>query len=226
MQAVLISYRQNAVRLPDILINGRKVEFASSVVNLGLHFDDKLSWRLQCNHIVSKVYSGLRSLYPNCNLVPVNARINLLKSLLIPHFTYGDVVFFDGLNAECRKSLERAFNACVRYAFGLRKRRSIRGYADKILGCDLFQYLRYHTLTFVQNVILRKVPIYLHSKLYRSRSDRTFNYNVRRISLSRTHNSLFASGIARYNSLPVVVKRSSTISAFRSLCCKHICRRS
>lgn len=226
LQAILISNRQNVTHIPDILLSGRRVDFTKSVKNLGLTFDDKLSWKLQCNQIVSKVYAGLRSLYPNCNLVPVNARINLVKSLLMPHFMYGDVVFFDGLSAECKKSLERAFNACVRYAFGLTKRQSVREYKDKILGCDLFQYLRYHTLAFVHSLILKGTPTYLHSKLCRSQSDRTYNYNVRRTTLTQTHNSLFASGIASYNSLPVAVKRAGTVSAFRSLCYDHICRRS
>lgn len=226
LQAILIDNRKNAVRLPNVFMNSKKVEFTNSVKNLGLRFDDKLSWRLQCNQIVSKIYAGLRSLYHNCNLLPVNARINLVKSLLMPHFVYGDVVFLDSLNAECKRSLERAFDACVRSAFGLRKRQSVRDYKDKILGCDLFHYLRYHTLSFLHSVLLKKSPVYLHSKLCRSRSDRTFNYNVRRASLSQTHNSLFASGVARYNSLPVSVKRAGNISAFRSLCYNHICRRS
>lgn len=95
-------------------------------------------------------------------------------------------MFFDGLDA--------GFTACVRYAYGLRKRQSISDNANKILGY-VFQYLRYHILNFVHNVVLKSILPKFHSKLFRS-SDRTFNFNIPQTSSSRTYDSLFVSGIS------------------------------
>ena len=123
--------------------------------------------------------------------------IVLRISISLPHFSYCDVVYFDGLRASDRKSLERAFNACLRFAYGLKKSQSVRGYEIRFMGCGLMQYLNYHTLTFVHNLILRKAPGYLFSKVQRCRSNRTFSVNVPYVSTSRAHDSLFVSGVAR-----------------------------
>ena len=155
----------------------------------------------------------------------MRARVGLVRSLLVPHFTYCDAVFFDGLRSSDKKSLERAFNACVRFAFGLRKRESVRGHVDDILGCGLMRYLEYHTLTFLHNLILRKAPAYLHSELRMCGSARTFAVNVPRTS-TRLHDSLFVSGVVRYNALPVSARRTGSMDAFKSCCFDHVRRRS
>lgn len=224
LQAVLLSDRSASIVLNDVLMNGVKVEFASGVKNLGLRMSADFTWESQCNQIVSKVYAVLRSLSVNRSLIPVKARVGLVKSLLLPHFIYCDAVFFDGLTASDRKVLERAFNACLRFAFNLKKRQSVRGYEDKILGCGLMQYLSQHTLAFIHGLILRKAPGYLFSKVRMLRSSRTFGISVPLAVTRRAHDSLFVSGVARYNLLPVRVKRAGTMDTFRGLCHDHVRR--
>lgn len=224
LQAVLISDRRNSLVINDVFMDGVKVEFASCVTNLGLLMSSDFGWDSHCNRIVSKIYAGLRSLSVNRAVIPERTRIQLVKSLLLPHFSYCDVVFFDGLKASDKKSLERAFNACLRFAYGIKKRRSVRGYETRFMGCSLMQYLNYHTLTFVHNLILRKAPDYLFSKVQMSRSSRTFSYSIPFTATSRAHDSLFVSGVARYNMLPVRAKRSATLDTFRRHCRDHVCR--
>ena len=225
LQAILIKGNRNSVVLPDIIMDGVKIDLRCNVKNLGMKWSNDFSWSLQCNSIVSKVYAGLRSLSVHRDLIPVRSRINLVKSLLLPHFTYCDAVYVDGLIASDKKSIERAFNACVRFAFGLKKRQSIRNYSDRILGCDIMQYLSCYTLMFIHNLILRKVPEYLYSKVMHSRSDKTFGLNIPSTSTARTLNSMFVSGISRYNRLPIDVRSTASMDTFRRLSFRHICRR-
>lgn len=202
LQAVLINDRRNSLVLNDVFMDGVKVKFTSCVTNLGLRMSADFAWESQYNRIVSKVYGGLRSLSVNRAMIPERTRIQLVKSLLLPHFSYCDVVFFDGLRASDRKSLERAFNACLRFAFGLKKRQSVRGCEVSFMGCGLMQYLNYHTLTFIHSLILRKSPDYLFSKVQRCRSNRTFSVSVPYTATTRAHDSFFVSGVARYNMPP------------------------
>lgn len=143
-------------------MNGAKVYFTSDGKNLGLRMSSDLTWTTHYNQVVSKVYAGLRSLSANRNLIPMRSRVCLVRPLLISHFIYCEVIFYDGLKSSDRKSLERAFNAYVRFAFGLMKRDSVRDHVDRIVGCVLMRYLDYHTLTFIHDLILRKSPGHLH----------------------------------------------------------------
>src|ERR1700761_7091395 len=88
LQAILIKGNMNSVVLPDIIMDGVKIDLKCNVKNLGMKWSNDLSWSSHSSSIVSKVYAGLRSLSVHRDLIPVRSRINLVKPLLLPHFTY------------------------------------------------------------------------------------------------------------------------------------------
>lgn len=207
-----------------ITIEGVTIEPSSDVLNLGLIMSNSMSWMKHCNNIAAKVYSGLKSLWQHFYLTSRAIRLSLVKSLLIPHFTYCCPVFANNLDSHSKQTLQKAFKACTRYVYGLRRFDSTNEHRKHILGCEILDFLDYRSACFLHNLVLSRTPSYLHNKLSFSRSHRTLNMNVQMVG-SRAHNSLLVRGVVRYNSLPIHVKRTSTISAFRSKCLDYFCCR-
>ena len=150
--------------------------------------------------------------------------VQLSKSLLLPHFTYCCEIFTFGLDEECKRVLNKAFNACVRYVFGLRRRDELDGYKNLILGCSLLDYLKYRSMLFLYKVINTGSPSYIFEKFRFGQSARTGMVIPQRTTVSRTFNSLLFNGIHVYNSLPIYIRRSPTISHFKRSYIDYCCR--
>lgn len=106
-------------------VNGSEIEIKDNVRNLGVILNRTLSWDDHIN-FTKKIYSGLRTLTTQRALTPQAPRLKLVQSLIIPHFTYCDVLFAHlayesnvELNVACKK-LQLAHNSCIRYIYGLR----------------------------------------------------------------------------------------------------------
>lgn len=123
----------------------------------------------------------------------------MVIALLVPHITYGDVLFSPGLDAFSRNTISKAFKACVRYVFGLKKRESVDGFRMRILGCVIFDYFRYRSDVFLHNLVLTRNPSYLYEKISLERSVRSRNLVVPFSTLVRFHASLFVSRVINYS---------------------------
>lgn len=193
---------------PALIANGETITLDDDVVNLGLKLRKDMSWGAHCNRISSRVFSGLPSLWQQGNVIGRNMRISLVKSLLLPHFTYCCEVFVFGLDACCRKTLNRAFDACIRFAYGLRRRDDLHDYRNELLGCDIIGFLKCRALLFLHKIVLTGTPDYIYEKLRFAQSTRTANLIQPRTSVARTSKSLLFNGISYYNSIPTQVRQS------------------
>lgn len=210
--------------IPDFVVGGKVIERSDTVENLGLLMSGNMSWRAHCDRVSSRVFAGLRSLWVHGNVTSRVMRINLVKSLLLPHFTYCCEVFAFGLDDLCRRTLKKAFHACVRYAFGLRRRDGVSDFEGRILGCGIFKYIEYRALLFLGKVIRTGSPGYLSEILHSGRSKRTLCIVPASTTVASTYNSLLFKGIHEYNSLPVHVRHAKTVGDFGRLLADSYCR--
>lgn len=184
------------------------------VLNLGLVMDRKLTFEDQVSDVCSKVFARLRSLWQSSHLFPLKTRILLVKSLVLPAFTYGQSVYCTNLSASAIKSLERAFSACVRFAYRLRRYDSTRGYDSRILGCSLMTYLRAQRCAVVYSLCRRRKPEFLFERLCVGSSARSGNFVLPRHSSVQYNRSFFVRTVADYNSLPVRVRGLPSVTRF------------
>lgn len=203
---------------PRVLLDGVEIPYLDSVLNLGLMMDKKLTFKGQVKQICSKVFSRLRSLWPNSHLFSRKIRLMLVKSLVIPAFTYGECVYSTNLDAVDVRSLDKAFSACVRFVHGLRRYDSTRGFENGIFGCSLMTYIRQRRCSALHSIIKYEAPSYLFSKLTRGSSSRS-NVLMLPRHLSRQYNrSFFVRTVSDYNSLPVSVRCINTAKGFGKAC--------
>lgn len=222
-KAIYISRKQiNSSNWPVLCLDGVTIQPSNKVKNLGLIFNNKFSWTDHVNAICGKVYGGLRRLYHLNKLLPQFLRLRLVKSLLIPFFTYGDVVL-TSLSFESKRKLSVAFNGCIRFIYKLKRYDSLSLYSASILGCSLYNYFDYRTCLTMYRLICTKTPNYLYQKLKFSTSKRTLNLIVSQRRLFSMDYAFFIRGIKLWNSLPVLMKRINSDNVFKKACLRHFC---
>ena len=87
---------------------------------LGIQIDKNLSFEEQLNKTLKKIAHAIRSIYVIRHQVPLNARILLLKSLVLSHLSFS-ATFFQNLSAKNLKRLNRQINWGIKVCF-LRKK--------------------------------------------------------------------------------------------------------
>lgn len=182
--------------------------------------DVNLSFDAHVNDISAKVFSRLRSLWPNNHLLPWQTRQMMVKSLIMPLFTYCDAVYSSNLKAKSIRVLERVFAACVRFVFGIGRRDSTDEFINRILGCSLMDFLKYRSLVMVFKLVMKEAPQYLLRSI--KPSTRSNQLIIPQHSTTQYNKSFFVKAVSRYNLLPNSVKCSQSLATFKIGCFDHI----
>ena len=98
--------------------------------NLGIIFNEKLTWNDHVDEMCKKICFGLRKLWTCSHFTPTEIRRRLILALILPLFTYGDVFFSLSLNSACQHRLNVLFNSCARYVFGIKRYEHISSFTN------------------------------------------------------------------------------------------------
>ncbi|XP_075150655.1 uncharacterized protein LOC142224753 [Haematobia irritans] len=118
---------------PDIIINDQKVDVVTRAKNLGVIFNSSLSWKNYVNSAAGQTYARLRALWFCHSYTPLNIRILLAKTLLVPGLIYGCELFATCDSGSLRR-LNVAFNSTIRYVYGLNRRQRVIHLANSLYG--------------------------------------------------------------------------------------------
>lgn len=149
--------------IPHVEINGHRLEYCNSVTNLGITFNENLDWTEHVTKTCNRVFAGVHSLKRFGSLIPFREKVMLVKTLIFPHFYYGDVVTHD-MTVALSERLQRAQNYCVRYIFGLEWDQHISPYYEQLGLLRLHKTRAYHILMLLHKVLMTETPQYLKSK--------------------------------------------------------------
>jgi hypothetical protein len=95
----------------SLLIDDIVIPFTSTVTNLGVVFDNKLTFEAHVDQICSQVHNTLRRLWPITRNMTVEMRKRLVISLIIPKFLYASPVY-SGTSMGAWDKIRLAFNNC------------------------------------------------------------------------------------------------------------------
>lgn len=181
--------------------------------NLGLLINNNFKWLDHAEHIHGRVFAGLRSLWPFSSSTPIKTRELLAKSLLMPHFEYCCTVFYYGLDYYAKSLLNSAFNAVVRYVYGLNRRVDVESHSIRFLGYTLQDFFKFRAMSFLFRLIRTKSPRYLMELVKIDFSTRTKQAEIPRCNAMRK-NTLFGKGLVDWNLLPVSIRFSNSHELF------------
>uniref|UniRef100_A0A1W7R6J3 Putative reverse transcriptase n=1 Tax=Aedes albopictus TaxID=7160 RepID=A0A1W7R6J3_AEDAL len=213
-KAMLISRQKMPPQPPRILLDGVAVQFVDRANNLGIIFQNNLEWDAHVNRQCSKIYGSLKRLNLTTRHCDSATKLKLFKSLILPHFIYGDFIYTNALVGSIDK-LRVALNACIRYVYNLSRFSHVSHLQKNLVGCSFVNFYRYRSCMNLFRIIQTSSPAYLFEKLVPLRGTRTKSYRVPQHSSSYYSQSFFVRGIVSWNSLPTSIKVDNTISSFK-----------
>ena len=207
----------NELVLPDIIINGKAIKRETIVRNLGINFNETMSWDSEINKCISTGYGKLKQAYRFKNFLNSKSKKIIAQSYLLSQFNYSGIILQNLTKAQMQR-IQLFQNTCVRFIMNLRKFDHISG-AFKTLNFINMENLRnIQSLTLMHKILNNKAPHYLcekivyqgdhHSHLTRNRA------NIR-CSTSKTNfglNRFFNCTGRMYNELSTSLNFPKTIS--------------
>lgn len=213
-QAIVFCKAGTVAPQQEIIFSGTAIPLSKSVTNLGLIMDCNLDWNLQVNDVVRKVYGTLKTFRRFAPILPEPTRRKLVQAVVMPYFTYCDIVYYPGLSAAQREQLHRCFKSAVRFVHKLRRRDTTVPFRNSILGHDLMVNYKLRICCFMKRAFEEATPGYILQHLQRARQERTAGFIVPRHTTS-SGKSVLVYGVSRWNELPVAIKQERRFNAFK-----------
>lgn len=199
---------------PNIFINSQRIEVVDNTKNLGIKFNNTLTWSDHILSVTGRTYGMLRSLWNAQYFTPISIRTLLAKTYLLPTLLYGCELFAN-TDGESIARLNGAFNAVIRYVYGLRKYDHISPFVKKLFNVNFFDLLKIRALILLHKIIYTHEPSYLYNRLRFTRSSRTNDLipQRRRCLMSEWH--FYINSIYLWNKLPSNIQFISNTATFK-----------
>ena len=182
---------------------------------MGILFDNTLCWRYHVDCISKRIIFLLRMLWTTTKHFNDKLRLQLVKSFILPHLLYGDIVIF-GMQNQYFQDLQMVFNSCIRYVMRLRKYDHISQYANLICGCSLYDLYKFRVCLSIFKFLKYKQPSYIVSKMELLQSKRLQMIKPANNVTTLMNSSFFVKGISLWNSLsPIDLRILGTTASFR-----------
>ena len=203
--------------LPLLIFNNDPIEYVNKAKNLGITFNNKLTFDDHINVTVGKIYGILRPLRCAQSYTPRNIRILLAKTFVMPILLYGCELFAN-CSSESKRKLKVAFNNLTRYVYKLAPFESISDHSERLYGYNFETLLNLRTLLFLYRILTVKEPAYLFERFQWLRSSRTRQLLVPCHNRSSSEKHFLLYSIELWNGLPLTLRTNQSWTCFR----KHL----
>lgn len=206
----------------QLRINNDIIEFVDSTKNLGVTFNNKLTWSSHINSIVGRIYGMLRNLWAVKYSTPLKIRLLLAKTYLIPVLLYGSEIYANCDSTDFRK-LKVAYNNIARYIYNKRNRESISAFSYQINDMTFENLLKFKNLIFLHKIITTKQPTYLYSRITFARSTRGRKLIQQRFKSLLSQRQFYIYTSSLWNRLPNQIQTISNANRFKAELSKYLC---
>lgn len=198
----------------NILLNNEPIVIVSHSKNLGIIFNDKLTWSHHVNAVVGQTYAKLRSLWRTQYFTPQNIRVLLVKSYIMPGLLYG-CELFASCDSVSKQKLNVIFNNVIRYVHSLKRFDHVSNFSHSLYGVSFENLLNIRTLAFLHKIIYTGKPSYLYQRIQFNRSNRGRKIvPLTRCSLVSEW-QFFIHAVRLWNSLPYDIQLLSNANTFK-----------
>lgn len=201
--------------LPLIQIDNVTLEVVDTAKNLGMIFNKELNWSNHINAVCGKTYAMLRNLWRTQYFTPLDVRMLLAKTYLLPTLLYG-CELFSNCDSSSKQKLNVTFNNITRYVFALKRIDRTSQFSKRIYDISFDNLLKFRTLLFLHKLVYTKQPQYLYAKLSFSRSNRGKRINTIRYRGLISTRHFYITSIRLWNQLPHEIQTISNAMQFKS----------
>ena len=176
---IIIGSRQNlkklqSINLKDVKINNEVIERKYDVKNLGVTFDESLTWSKHVNLSVAKAYGKLNHAYRFKKFLSESAKWRLCEMYILSQLNYGDVIL-QNMSKNVSEKFQRVQNSCIRFSYGLRKYDHVSLLRKKMGQLTMSNKRMLHGLTLMFKILHDKAPKYLCDRLSFHRDIHDYN---------------------------------------------------
>lgn len=173
-----------------------------------------MTWKQQINAVTQKVYNILRTFRRFASVLSQPTRRKLVQAVVVPMFTYCDIVYCHGLTVALKEQLHWCFKSSIRFVYGLRRRETTADVRNSILGHDLPANFQLRTSCFMRRGYHENLPDYLQQHLVHGQLRRTRSFIIPRHTTT-SGKSVLVAGASYWNNLPLELKMQPTFSSFK-----------
>ena len=166
---IIIGSRQNLKKLKDVQLEPIKID--SNIIereyeakNLGVTFDEELTWTRHVNLSVAKAYGKLKQAYRFKNFLNEPSKQRLTEAYILSQFNYGDIIL-QNLTEQLQNKIQKVQNSCVRYTYGLRKYDHISGFIKNKNILNMKSRRMLHNMSLMFKIQSNKAPKYLRDRI-------------------------------------------------------------
>ena len=205
--------------LPPIIINNKAIKRETTVKNLGILFDETMSWTDEINKCISNGYLKIKQAYRYKNFLSKPSKKLLVQSYILSQFTYNSIILQNITKVQMDK-IQKFQNTCVRFILNLKKFDHItEGYIS--LGLLRMNQLReVQALSLMHKIINIRAPLYLTEKIFRQGQHHyhltrsRFNIRTSRFKTNYGRNCFFNKIGSRYNQITNLLNLPNSVSNY------------
>ena len=217
-----------AIKLNEVKIDNEIIEREHEVKNLGVTFDETLSWVRHVNLSVSKAYGKLKNAWRFNKFLSVNSKSCISETYILSLFNYGDIIL-QNMAKYLQGKIQKVQNRRVRFTYGIRKYDSVSNFriSQKILSMENRRLL--HSLSMMFLIKNKLAPNYLCERI-KCQSE-IHNHNTRNknniarpfVRSTARAMSFFISTSSKFNEISNHIKTSGiSLNTFKLSCKKYL----
>lgn len=212
----------NFETIPSITIGAEKLEYCKHIKNLGVIFDENMSFEKHNDAKIQKIYGNLNRIRHTKNCIPNYVKRDIATAIIDSIFNYGDIISYGwgihGTNSDDDRLLI-ADNDKIRYIYGLKRRDHITGYREKLYALKPDERAQLNSATLIYNQLVRQTPAYLNDMFVRNTNNTRAGINgkLRAIKPRSEHDKkqFCFSAINFWNSIPSDITALNTVKEFK-----------
>lgn len=204
-----------------IQIQNENLPIVKTAKNLGIVFDDALSFEAHVNSLFKKAYFSLKLLYASRQFLTRKLKKILVESLVLSLMNYCDFIYGPFLNSITKNRIQVLQNNCCRFVVGYRKFDHISHKVRELGWMDMESRRKLHFGCFLFNSLTSKNMPWLSDKLIPR--GKIHNVNIRhkhKLTMPRYETAVFKKGftfnaVTFINSLPFDMATINNVLSFK-----------
>jgi hypothetical protein len=214
--------RLNFDMINDVKIGDKKLEFCKSIKNLGVIFDENLTFQEHDKCKLQKVYGVLNRIRHTKQFIPNYIKRDMAAALIDPIMNYGDIVTYGWGAHSTQNQLHRdlvADNDKIRYIYGLKRNDHVTEYRERLNGLTPENRAKLHSAVLIFKQLSKRSPEYLNHMFVCNGEASRYPDNLRVNFRPRTAfdtRAFSLSAINYWNSIPVDIRNSKSLTSFKN----------
>jgi hypothetical protein len=202
------------------------IRFSPVVKNLGFRLDKTLSMRQQTSILKSSCFIKMRNIGKMRRFLSTKQLQILVQAVITSSLDYCNALYYD-CNQTVIDQLQLIQNKACRTIFGLKKRDSVQAKLKQLHWLKIEQRIEFKILLLVYKSLNGLAPVYLCELFidHLAGSGRTSNLLMPKQHLQCTR-ALQIAGPKLWNSLPNIIRNSSSVDIFKQQLKTHLFKNS